>query len=549
MNDGVLFHNNNNILLNDVLDGDYPDISKAIKAEGYNLDFLNFDVFQEIMFENRAVGFMAFRRCPRTDNIYSITEAYIIPEFRGNNLLFENLMDLLTFDNLVFYPRKPTRAFIGMLLKNGFAMELDSGFVMSYFKFMVDANHEIYKNPKIKRFYKNSKGSIPYKANLFDMNLCSVMFRDPILEVVKFTDFFALTEPRKYDLKKYKCRKKLKRVSEKYIDDKFEIWQDNAEEIEDFTQKKNEEIAERGLVKNRIGSEDKLNDDFMGALEEFNLGTADGLKIRSHIVDKLNSGELNEKSYYQRALYLMSHFEVIDKQIGEYDESVEVCPYCGADIPDFARSCLKCGLHIREIDFEKHIEDKLKESMGEMINDFADFMKSKYFDDNVSIEEEDDGELKELKIFFNNNLVDFDFDEFLTFYKTCDKNLAIEEIKDMFLDDKLNRAIGSEDEFDTYFLYLIHYFYRYRDDDRYDDAFIKLVQMAILVSNKSTDENSLLYSNPRSLDIYTAIEEMDRLDYSFDVFKLFDDAVATFKISKYNKNHIRVLKELKIIFN
>lgn len=47
MNDEFVFHNNNSKLLDNFLNNDYPEISKAIKKEGYNLDFLEYDFFMK----------------------------------------------------------------------------------------------------------------------------------------------------------------------------------------------------------------------------------------------------------------------------------------------------------------------------------------------------------------------------------------------------------------------------------------------------------------------------------------------------------------------
>lgn len=547
MDDERIFENKNNEHLDDFLKNNYPEILNAINREGYNIEFMEFDIFYEIHFENKSVGFIVFKKIPLTDNQFAIMDTYIIPEYRGNNLFFDNLSFLLIFDNFEYYPRKPTKAFINVLLKNDYAFELTSDFVVSYFKFIVDIDHEVYKNSKIKRFYKKPVGLFPYKANLFDMNLCSVMFRDPVLELVKYSDFFALTEPRKYDFKKYKCRKKLKRVTEKYIDDKFQIWDIKADEIEDFIQRKDNELAVEFSVENMIGSEDKLTESFTQKLKAFDLSMDDGFKIRNHVIGKIESGELNEKSYYQRVLYLLGDFEAIDKEIGEFDETVEVCSFCGQDIPDFARSCLKCGLHIREIDFEQHTVDKLNDTMEKLFTDFAEYLKSDVFDEPAAIE--DDDEMMELKWFFNEHMLDYDFDEFLAFYKSADKNLSIEQIKDIFLEDKLNNSLGTKEEFSTYFTYLVHYFYYNEHIGKYDDAFIKLVQMAILASNKAKDKNKILESTPHSADVLFAVEDMEALDYSFDVSKLFDEAVKTFRIRKYNKHHGRVLKELHEIFD
>lgn len=163
----------------------------------------------------------------------------------------------------------------------------------------------------------------------------------------------------------------------------------------------------------------------------------------------------------------------------------------------------------------------------------------------VPIEEDD--ELKEFKEFFNNHMAGYDFDECLEFYNLHDG--AIGEIMDLFLDDKLNNSLGTKDEFDEYLSYLIHYGFYNIDIERYDDAFIKLAQLSVLASNRSKDKNDILSSNPHGIDIWFIADELERADYSFDVSKLFNEAVDTFKIDKYNKNHDEVLKELKEIFN
>ena len=546
----------NNEPLDDLLENKYSEISKAIQKEGYNLEFQEYDVFEEITFENKDVGFVTFKNIPFSNNHFWIMDAYIIPEYRGNNLFFDFLFHMLTHDNFEFYPRKPTKAFINVLLKNDYAFKLAPNLVVSYFKFMVDINFDIYKNQKIKRFYKNPTILMPYKANLFDMDLCSVMFRDPSVNFIKYDDFFALSEPRKYDLKKYKCRKKLKRVSKKYLIDKYDTWELNYEKIMDFLQRKDSEIASDLLVENMIGSEDKLTNKFINSLEQSDLSIDEGFKIRKHIVDKLDSGQLNEKSYIRRAAYLMKHFEAIDKKIDDFDESIKTCPFCGENIPTYLRSCERCGLHIREIDFEEHAVDGFK-------NMFKKFLDNLGIEDLDSLEDsdnlfdldkfmgyipiDDNDELKDFKEFFNEHMLSYDFDEFLEFYNSHDG--TIEEIMNLFLDDKLNKSLGTEKEFDGYRSYLIQYGFYNAETEKYDDAFVKLAQLSILASNRSKDKKDILFSNPHSIDIGCIVDKLYNVGYSGNVSKLFDKAVNTFKIDKYNKNHEEVLKELKKIFN
>lgn len=91
---------------------------------------------------------------------------------------------------------------------------------------------------------------------------------------------------------------------------------------------------------------------FKLSLENNNLTIDGGFKIRNHVIEKLDSEELTKTSYWQRIGYLLSNIDQIDKKIGDYDESIEECPFCGELISDSMRSCPTCGLSIREIDLK-----------------------------------------------------------------------------------------------------------------------------------------------------------------------------------------------------
>ena len=531
--------------LKEVLDDDYPEIARAIKKEGYNLDFPDYDILEELHFKDNVIGFITLKRSIFVDNHLELTDAYIIPEFRGNNILFEWMSTFFMCDNIELFPRKPTRAFINVLLKNDYALEIKPNFIVSYLKFLVDAE-EIYKNPKIKRFYRNSDFPFPIKANLFDMDLCSVVFRDPTARVIKYSDFFAITEPRKYELKKYKLRKKLKKVSEKYLDDKYAIWEARYPKIESFIERKDNEFEESLLVENMIGSEDELDDSFVNALKKHDLTIEDGFKIRNHVVEGLKSGQLTSTSYWQRIVHLLNNIEDVDKKIDDYDESINLCPFCG--INDSLRSCPSCGLSIREIDFEEHAAASLNNTMKNLFDGIKDKLKEELIsEDNIVAINEND-EFYDLKMFFNNHMIDYDYDEFLEFYKSSDESLSIEEIRDAFLEDKLNKSLGSEKDLDTYFTYISHYFEYNLRFKRLDEAFVGFVQMIILALNKSDTVKHLFESNPYSTDILLSYGVLQGYKHSYDIPKLFNQAVNDFKIDKYNNNHETALYIIEDFF-
>ncbi|MBR1610739.1 MAG: hypothetical protein IJ672_04515, partial [Methanobrevibacter sp.] len=241
--------NDNQQLLPDFLKQEYPEIYKSINDEGYIIEYPTFQTLKEIHFEDKVVGFITFNTFHIIPTDLVINECYIIPEYRGNNLLYNELFSFITTPNANFHLRNPNKALIKVLLKTGMAGKISDNLVVSYIKFVVMID-TVYKNPKIKQFYKRTDDKVPYKADLFDMDLCSVLFLDPVLEYVKFSDVFALTLPRKNDLKKYKLRKKLKRVNESYLDKIYDTHQESRDEVMEFSEDVERFIYETISVEN-----------------------------------------------------------------------------------------------------------------------------------------------------------------------------------------------------------------------------------------------------------------------------------------------------------
>lgn len=133
----------------------------------------------------------------------------------------------------------------------------------------------------------------------------------------------------------------------------------------------------------------------------------------------------------------------------------------------------------------------------------------------------------------------------MKFYNDADESLEIPQIAEMFLDAKLEEALGSESEFETYFNYLIYHVFYNANEGNLDESFIHLSQAAILASNESEDKMDLIASNPHSFDIFMGIDKLIIPIHSYDVDGLFGRAVEDFKISKYNNNHEEVLRNLR----
>lgn len=324
---------------------------------------------------------------------------------------------------------------INVLLKNGFAFKFADNFVVSCIKFVIDLD-TVYTNPKIKRFYKTLEVDVPYKANIFDLDLCSAFFMDPMLNFIKYSDVMALTLPRKGDLKKYKLRKKLKKVTEKYLDRCYESYMDSEDEIEEYFDNVESDINELISVERIMGTEDMLVDEFKECLNDFGLSDEDGFKIIENINNALENDELTIKGCPTRMQYLVKNIDRID---GEAVDDEGCCPFCGEPINEVYKSCENCGQKLRDISvMEKFSQDLGNFDINDFLDDFdhdkfSELLESDEFWGRVPIEENDP--YFDLKTFYNETLTSFDFEEVKEFYDKSDKSMPIDKIFEDFFDD------------------------------------------------------------------------------------------------------------------
>lgn len=345
--------NNDGRLLSDSLKEYYPHILSAIEKEGYLIEFEEYDKFYEITYKNQIVGFITLEIHPLVDNILSINESYVIPKFRGKNLLYKLLKTLILDENHEILIQRPNISFMKVLKKNNLCYKLTKDLLVSYIKFHINLDY-IYYNFKIEKFYNKDYADIPYKANVFDLSRSLSMLRDPKSNFIKSDDFFACVQPRKGDLKKYNLYNKLKNIDEDYLNENFMFWHFSNTEITEFLESSEIDLLESIDVHNLIGSSDKLNHKFTKKLKENHLSTEDGFKIRKHIIKSQYKNQLSEKSTPQRILYLLKHFDKVDFEIDDVNDNMVMCPFCNSQIPDNYNSCSTCGLHIRDIDFEEY---------------------------------------------------------------------------------------------------------------------------------------------------------------------------------------------------
>uniref|UniRef100_UPI003890CDFE hypothetical protein n=1 Tax=Methanobrevibacter sp. TaxID=66852 RepID=UPI003890CDFE len=115
-----------------ILKKDYEYIYESILNEGFILENKLGDVFKEILFENKVVGF-AFCELNSQTN-FVLNEIYILPEFRGNSLFLLEINILLAAGNSLSI-LQPTKNLVELLIHYGFAFKLSENIVASAISF------------------------------------------------------------------------------------------------------------------------------------------------------------------------------------------------------------------------------------------------------------------------------------------------------------------------------------------------------------------------------------------------------------------------------
>lgn len=531
--------------LTDFLKENYTDIFDSINDEGYVIEYDSFLSFKEIRFENKVVGFITFDSFHIVPSDLLINECYIIPQYRGNDLLYNELFSLIFSPNANFYLRNPNRALINVLLKNGLALKFSDNLLISYIKFVVMID-TVYKNPKIKQFYKKTDDEVPYRADVYDMDLCSVLFLDPMLEYVKYSDVFALTLPRKNDLKKYKLRKKLKRVNESYLDKCYDAQQENQDEILEFFDEVEEFVQETLSVENVCGNSENLKQDFTDYLNENDLTEKDGFRIIDHLNNALEEGSLTAKSYRRRIRYLVENIDAIDNIA---DEDCDDCPFCGKSNSNFVETCEFCGQVIRSESYENELFNQIENfDLDAMLDDLNDRIFSDDSFGNVPIEENDP--LFELKTFYNEFLTGSDFDEIREYYLAFNGDAPICEIIENYYDFKIANENEEEGKFNLYKEYLCTFYYYHLDNRHFDEALSYIIQLAILASNdEDVSSGNIIERKSHSFDVFFEIDQFLNNEPVYNLDNAYKLAVENFKVGKWLNNKNEVFEIISQLLN
>lgn len=178
--DEFLSQQPNNIVscdIEDILCKDYVYLLDSMDMEDFEYDDTSFDVFKEIVYKNKVVGFVSYFN---QDGILLLMESYIMPEYRKNKLLCD---EFVSNTNLALY--QPKIDFVKTLIECNKATMLSEGIVVSEILFNT-SSFELKKRTDFDQCY----------SHVYDINKGSILLLDK-------EAFFNYSLPNRSDMIKY----------------------------------------------------------------------------------------------------------------------------------------------------------------------------------------------------------------------------------------------------------------------------------------------------------------------------------------------------------
>lgn len=360
----LIKNNENTNTLTKLLKQEYPYILQSMKHEKYKIEYEEYDIVQELVYENKVIGIISIEVTKQILRTLCINEAYILPEYRHKGIFHETLISLLAQPNMTIALKNPNNKIINLLLQYNIAKKLDNNIVLSYIDFIVE-EEKIYTNKQITEYDKPNENETKL-TDFYDLNINSCI----LIEINNINNLednkVFIIKARLTDTKKEKYYQLLKNVDNIYMDKlKQQIFNINDEEIE-FLKNVQKNIDEYMNIEEILGTREELTPIFKEKLEEYNLSPRDGQIIRSKVLRALKKDEITPKSMIIRTVYLLENYDKLDdpnKYINYTNNNSITCPYCFKEIEYTEEVCNKCGYNLLRKDNTENIIEKIADKL------------------------------------------------------------------------------------------------------------------------------------------------------------------------------------------
>lgn len=272
---------------------DYPYITESMNKEEYCLENELCFAFDELLYENKVVGFATFEL--HNQSTLMLTECYILPEFRGKQIFFNEICKMI-FSAPDFGILQPTRSIVELLIDYSFARKVSDDIVVSGIDFYFnDCDVKSNKREEISH-------ELPL-SNYYDLGICSTILVDAG-EVI----YHYMLEN---DLRKYGERKEL---TEEYFKDIVELFFKYQSEFEKLILELKEELPQEKWGYDVIVGEGEGLSEFMQGIVDNEIVSHDrALEIKQQLITEYEAGEITDDDVDERLTALL---------LGEMSDSI-----------------------------------------------------------------------------------------------------------------------------------------------------------------------------------------------------------------------------------
>lgn len=366
-NDQRVFLSESTIDVADILRTHYPYILESIWDEGFILKYGECNLFKELTFENKVVGFCSYD-FSREFITAALNNIYVLPEFRGNGFLLGELEKTMSEHNKPSI-MEPTRLIVELLISYGFARKINDHIVASAIEFVIPASHVI---------SNVDCGNDELSTHFYDLNLCASIH---ILDLNR--SHIAYSAPLNYDILHYGCRSQ---VDDGYFKRITDFFRDNDVELMNAIMDLEGNLPIKNFTLDEvIGSEGEFSVYIESLIDDGHVTPLKAMEIKNQIREEYEAGMILNESLMIRLAYLFN--ENHEPSITSHEET---CPYCLMPIDSHDLFCHFCGINLDydPEDMEIHLLNSINAPKSDYSEDIR-FIAYKFLsliDENIDLE-------------------------------------------------------------------------------------------------------------------------------------------------------------------
>lgn len=277
----------------DILDN-YPYIKKAMKNDNHDIEYDFCLLFDEILYENKVVGFIS--AIFSDVDTFILSEFYILPEFRNKKIFHETLSNFI-YKLPNFAILQPSRDTIEFLKDYGYAKNYNDNIVVSSIALYFD------------EFYVKSSKNLEIDVDELDgCYFYDTSINSAILVEGDEVIYHDLLES---DLKKYGDRKD---INTEYFDNIKEFFAENKKDLKEFIYDLEKNLPDFEVdLDELLGSGDELSELLQALIDDDVLGYDEVVTLKNQIKEEYESGEIKGRNFKTRL------FSLIEEKIKSYE--------------------------------------------------------------------------------------------------------------------------------------------------------------------------------------------------------------------------------------